>query len=119
MTKEQAIENLENIIKLAKDEITQNDKNITAIFDLTDLKSLKTVLSMLKEKDNIIASKDRLLSVLTIEQNENEKELEMLKDFKEIAESKVGELSPIRIKKNKSVIKQTMSQIERRSRAER
>lgn len=72
-------------------------------------KAIEVVLNALKEKDNIIASKDRLLSVLTIEQNENEKELEMLKDFKEIAESKVGELSPIRIKKNKSVIKQTMS----------
>lgn len=71
--------------------------------------AIEVVLNVLKEKDNIIASKDRLLSVLTIKQNENEKELEMLKDFKEIAESKVGELSPIRIKKNKSVIKQTMS----------
>ena len=72
-------------------------------------KAIEVVLNALKEKDNIIVSKDRLLSVLTIKQNENEKELEMLKDFKEIAESKVGELSPIRIKKNKSVIKQTMS----------
>ena len=53
------------------------------------------------------------------ERDELKEELEMLKDIKEIAESKVGELSPIRIKKNKSVIKQTMSQIERRSRAER
>lgn len=42
-----------------------------------------------------------------IEQKSKEKdeELEMLKDFKEIAESKVGESSPIRTKKNKSVIK--------------
>lgn len=38
-------------------------------------------------------------------QKENEKELEMLKDFKEIAESKVTELNPIRISKNESVIK--------------
>ena len=33
------------------------------------------------------------------------KELEMLKDIKEIAESKIGELSPLRINKNKSIIK--------------
>ena len=33
------------------------------------------------------------------------KELEMLKDIKEIAESKVTELTPIRISKNESVIK--------------
>lgn len=37
------------------------------------------------------------------------KELEMLNDIKEIAESKVGELSPVRISKNKSTSKQTMS----------
>lgn len=37
------------------------------------------------------------------------KELEMLKNIKEIAESKVGELSPVRISKNKSTSKQTMS----------
>lgn len=43
------------------------------------------------------------------ERDELKEELEMLKDIKEIEESKVGELSPIRIKKNKSVIKQTMS----------
>ena len=33
------------------------------------------------------------------------KEIEMLKDIKEIVESKVGELSPVRISKNESVIK--------------
>ena len=33
------------------------------------------------------------------------KELEMLKNIKEIAESKVTELTPIRISKNESVIK--------------
>lgn len=41
--------------------------------------------------------------------SKKEKEVEMLKDIKEIAESKVTELSPIRISKNKSTIKQTMS----------
>lgn len=39
------------------------------------------------------------------ERDELKKELEMLKDIKEIAESKVTELNPIRISKNKSVIK--------------
>ena len=37
--------------------------------------------------------------------SKKEKEVEMLKDIKEIAESKVTELSPIRISKNESVIK--------------
>ena len=54
MTKEQAIENLEEIIELAKDEINQNDKNITATLDLTDLKSLETVLSKKKKKNEQI-----------------------------------------------------------------
>ena len=99
MTEEEAIDALKEHKKLI------DKKYLKA----KNSKAIEVVLNALKEKDNIIASKDRLLSVLTIEQNENEKELEMLKDFKEIAESKVGELSPIRIKKNKSVIKQTMS----------
>ena len=112
MTKEQAIE----ILKCFKDNEIQRDTleidnrcggwKIGRIYKSLELNTaIETVLSMLKEKDNIIASKDRLLSVLTIEQNENEKELEMLKDFKEIAESKVTELNPIRISKNESVIK--------------
>lgn len=99
MTEEEAIDALKEHKKLI------DKKYLKA----RNSKAIEVVLNVLKEKDNIIASKDRLLSVLTIKQNENEKELEMLKDFKEIAESKVGELSPIRIKKNKSVIKQTMS----------
>lgn len=37
--------------------------------------------------------------------SKKEKEVEMLKDIKEIAESKVTELNPIRISKNESVIK--------------
>lgn len=99
MTEEEAIDALKEHKKLI------DKKYLKA----KNSKAIEVVLNALKEKDNIIVSKDRLLSVLTIKQNENEKELEMLKDFKEIAESKVGELSPIRIKKNKSVIKQTMS----------
>lgn len=99
MTEEEAIDALKEHKKLI------DKKYLKA----RNSKAIEVVLNVLKEKDNIIVSKDRLLSVLTIKQNENEKELEMLKDFKEIAESKVGELSPIRIKKNKSVIKQTMS----------
>ena len=39
------------------------------------------------------------------ERDELKEELEMLKDIKEITESKVTELNPIRISKNKSVIK--------------
>lgn len=95
MTKEEAIE----ILKSFKDNEMQRDKleidnrcggwKIGRIYKSLELNvSIEIVLSMLKEKDE---------------------EIEMLKDIKEIAESKVTELNPIRISKNKSVIKQSMS----------
>lgn len=91
MTKEEAIE----ILKSFKDNEMQRDKleidnrcggwKIGRIYKSLELNvSIEIVLSMLKEKDE---------------------ELEMLKDIKEIAESKVGELSLVRISKNKSIIK--------------
>ena len=43
------IKNLEEIINLCKEEINNNDKNITAILDLEDLKSLKNLLTRYKE----------------------------------------------------------------------
>ena len=42
---EEDIKNLEEIINLCKEEINNNDKNITAILDLEDLKSLKNLLT--------------------------------------------------------------------------
>ena len=95
MTKEEAIE----ILKSFKDNEIQRDKleidnrcggwKIGRIYKSLELNvSIEIVLSMLKEKDE---------------------EIEKLKDIKEIAESKVGELSPVRISKNKSTSKQTMS----------
>lgn len=76
MTKEQeAIERINNDI--AKP-LYCGDITICNIDDL------KTILSMLEEK---------------------EKELQMLKEFKEIANSKVTELNPIRISKGKSIDK--------------
>ena len=95
MTKEEAIE----ILKSFKDNEMQRDKleidnrgggwKIGRIYKSLELNvSIEIVLSMLKEKDE---------------------EIEKLKDIKEIAESKVGELSPVRISKNKSTSKQTMS----------
>ena len=95
MTKEEAIE----ILKSFKDNEMQRDKleidnrcggwKIGRIYKSLELNvSIEIVLSMLKEKDE---------------------EIEKLKDIKEIAESKVGELSPVRISKNKSTSKQTRS----------
>ncbi len=43
------IKNLEEIINLCKEEINNNDKNITATLDLEDLKSLEKLLTRYKE----------------------------------------------------------------------
>ena len=43
------IKNLEEIINLCKEEINNNDKNITATLDLEDLKSLENLLTKYKE----------------------------------------------------------------------
>jgi len=44
---EKAIGNLSEIIKLAEPELSKNDKNVSAILDLKDLKSLSLVLEEL------------------------------------------------------------------------
>ena len=56
MTNEQreAIDNLSEIVKLSKEELQKENGNITAILDYKDLKSLDTILSLIKEKDKII-----------------------------------------------------------------
>ena len=41
---EQDIKNLTEIIELSKEEIENNNENVTAILDLEDLKSLKNIL---------------------------------------------------------------------------
>lgn len=49
------IKNLEEIINLCKEEINNNDKNITATLDLEDLKSLMNLLTgykQLEEENN-------------------------------------------------------------------
>lgn len=52
MTTEQrkAIENLSEIVNLSKEELQKENENITAILDYEDLKSLDTVLSLIKEQ---------------------------------------------------------------------
>ena len=56
MTNEQreAIDNLSEIVKLSKEELQKENGNITAILDYKDLKSLDTVLSLIKEQDKKI-----------------------------------------------------------------
>ena len=44
------IKNLEEIINLSKEEIENNDENITAILDLEDLKSLQNLLTRYKQE---------------------------------------------------------------------
>lgn len=56
MTTEQrkAIENLSEIVNLSKEELQKENENITAILDYEDLKSLDTVLSLIKEQQEEI-----------------------------------------------------------------
>ena len=46
---EQSIKNLMEIVSLSEDEIKKNDRNVSAILDLEDLKSLKELLDYFKE----------------------------------------------------------------------
>lgn len=48
---EEAKRNLKEIINLCKDDIKINNKDITAILDLEDLKSLKVILEASDKKD--------------------------------------------------------------------
>lgn len=41
--------NLEEIIELCEEELNNNDKNVTAILDLTDLKELRHLLARVKQ----------------------------------------------------------------------
>ena len=64
MTTEQreAIENLSEINNFSQEEL-QNE-NITAILDYEDLKSLDTVLSLIKEQQEEIEKKDKIIDLI-------------------------------------------------------
>jgi hypothetical protein len=46
---EEDIKNLSEIIELCEEEINNNNENVTAILDLTDLKSLRNLINRNKE----------------------------------------------------------------------
>lgn len=50
---EEDIKNLNEIIELCEEEINNNDENVTAILDLTDLKSLRNLINRNKELEEI------------------------------------------------------------------
>ena len=50
---EEDIKNLSEIIELCEAEINNNDENVTAILDLTDLKSLRNLITRNKELEEI------------------------------------------------------------------
>ena len=66
MTNEQreAIENLSEIVNLSKEELQKENENITAILDYEDLKSLDTVLSLIKEQQEEIDMKDKQIDLM-------------------------------------------------------
>ena len=96
MTNEQreAIDNLSEIVKLSKEELQKENENITAILDYKDLKSLDTILSLIKEKDKIINEQLKENVKLQKELNEENKRCMILANndkFKEQVIDLIGE----------------------------
>ena len=97
-----SIENLKEIVSLSEKEIKKNDRNVSAVLDLEDLKSLKEVLDNIneneldlttvylkgvydgKEKASIDQSicKERMAEDALIENVKLKKELEKLKNMR-------------------------------------
>lgn len=79
---EEEIKDIKEILELAKDEIENNDENITATLDLQDLKSLKNLYVLYKkekEKNTLLLANNNYISKDKI--REKIKELdELLKD---------------------------------------
>lgn len=94
------IKNLEEIINLCKEEINNNDKNITATLDLEDLKSLENLLTrykQLEEKENNkfkkIIEYEKTLEKLqkeTIWKSKVEEKIEELKGTEELLSDEQG-----------------------------
>ena len=70
---EEDIKNLSEIIELCEEEINNNDENVSAILDLTDLKSLR---NLIKEYKNL----------KEIEENNRKENGELREKVKELEE---------------------------------
>lgn len=49
---EKSIKNLNEIVSLSEEEIRENNKNVTAILDLEDLKSLKEIIDYIQQNNH-------------------------------------------------------------------
>ena len=87
MTNEQreAIENLSEINNLSEEELQKENENITAILDYTDLKSLDTVLSLIKEQEICIKKSNdtteemnRDITILINELKQKDKQIDLM-----------------------------------------
>lgn len=63
---EEDIKNLNEIIELCEEEINNNNENVTAILDLTDLKSLRNLINRNKELEEKVMQKD--LEIIGVEE---------------------------------------------------
>ena len=81
MNIEKAIKNLNEIVELVKEEIKNQDENITAILDLEDLKSLQIVL---KNQNRHIQETDLTSVYLKGVYDEKEKWINKIKEKKEV-----------------------------------
>lgn len=67
MTNEQreAIEDLDEIVNLSNEELQKEEKNVTAILAYEDLRSLDTVLSLIKEQEKKIEKTDKIIDKIS------------------------------------------------------
>mgnify|MGYP003289544840 CR=1 FL=1 len=92
---EEDIENLQEIITLSKEEIANNDANITAILDLADLKSLQNLITgykQLEEENRTLKRVNKMTEDISIEditQVMNKAYEDFMKEF--IPKSKIKE----------------------------
>ena len=83
MTTEQrkAIENLSEIVNLSKEELQKENENITAILDYEDLKSLDTVLSLIKKQQEEIENTKELYDRALSDLVKADKQIDLMADY--------------------------------------
>ena len=66
---EEDIKNLSEIIELCEEEINNNDENVSAILDLTDLKSLRNLINRNKDLEEEIEKINKQLDLDYVDNN--------------------------------------------------
>lgn len=107
---EKSIKNLMEIVSLSEDEIKKNDRNVSAILDLEDLKSLKELLDYFKENKldlttvylkGVYDGKEQATADLTITKEKlAEENIKLKKELEKLKKIKAQKLNYMQIKLN-------------------